>query len=436
MTAPVPEVPTGRSRAIAGALSLFVLASAVVAAWRLSPRGAASPATPTGHQHGAAAAGGTAGPVQLSENDQRRIGITFAAVASAPLSRSVRVVGQVTFDETRVRTASPRIDGWVERLQADFTGQVVQAGQPLLTLHAPMLTSAAEELLLARRLQAGVSEGTPEARAQAERLVAAARQRLASWDIPADVVAGIEETGLAPQTFTLHAPVTGVVLEKAVLTGQRVMAGDPLYRIADLGVVWLEGEVFEQDLGVTRVGQTVTAEFQALPGEPREGRITYVYPTLDPETRTGRIRVAFANPGLRLKPGMFATIRFSPRSTGPVLSVPRGAVLSTGARHLVFVRRADGKFTPTDVELGAQTEDRLEILRGLSPGDTVVASATFLLDAESNLGTLLGGMGDMPGMDLTAPGAPAAAPPAGAGHEGMPDMDMPAAPARPSGQGD
>ncbi|HMV33827.1 MAG TPA: hypothetical protein PKA50_17035, partial [Gemmatimonadales bacterium] len=118
------------------------------------------------------------------------------------------------------------------------------------------------------------------------------------------------------------------------------------------------------------------------------------------------------------------------------LSVPRGAVLSTGARHLVFVRRADGKFTPTDVELGAQTEDRLEVLRGLSPGDTVVASATFLLDAESNLGTLLGGMGDMPGMDLTAPGAPAAAPPAGAGHEGMPGMDMPAAPARPSGQGD
>ena len=436
MTAPAYETPTRRARAIGGILSVLVLGGAVLTVWRLSPRGAPVPAAPAGHQHGAAPSGGVAGPVQLGDSDRRRIGITFAPVTVTPLSRSVRVVGQVTFDETRVRTVSPRIDGWVEQLRADFTGQVVQAGQPLLTLHAPMFTSAAEELLLARRLEAAVSGGTPEAREQAARLVAAARQRLAGWDIPGEVVAEIEHSGVAPRTFTLHAPVTGVVLEKGVLQGQRVMAGDPLYRIADLSVVWLEGEVFEQDLGVTRVGQAVTAEFQALPGEPREGRITYVYPTLDPTTRTGRIRVSFSNPGLRLKPGMFATIKFSTRSTGPVLSVPRSAVLSTGARHLVFVRRADGKFTPTDVELGAQTEDRLEIRHGLAAGDTVVASATFLLDAESNLGTLLGGMGDMPGMDLTAPGAPPAAAPAAPEHQGMPGMDMPTAPAHPKGQGD
>ena len=189
------------------------------------------------------------------------------------------------------------------------------------------------------------------------------------------------------------------------------MAGDALYRIADLSIVWLEGEVFEQDLGVTQVGQLVTAEFQALPGESREGRITYVYPTLDPETRTGRIRVTLANPGLRLKPGMFATLRFAPPCHRAVLSVPRSAVLSTGTRNLVFLKRPDGKFTPTDVRLGAQTEDRLEILSGLAAGDTVVASATFLLDAESNLGTLLGGMGEHArhghdgagGADATAP---------------------------------
>ena len=225
------------------------------------------------------------------------------------------------------------------------------------------------------------------------------------------MIARLESTGVAPRTLTLRAPVSGVVIEKNVLDGQRVMAGDVLYRIADLSVVWLEGEVFEQDLGAARIGQEVTAEFQALPGTPRTGRITYVYPTLDPQTRTGRIRVAFANPRLELKPGMFATIRFETRATGPVLSVPRSAVLSTGARNLVFLKRPDGMFTPTDVQLGAQTEDRLEILHGLSTGDTVVASATFLLDAESNLGTLLGGMGDMPGMDLTAPGTSAPATP-------------------------
>jgi len=160
----------------------------------------------------------------------------------------------------------------------------------------------------------------------------------------------------------------------------------------------------------------------------RTGRITYVAPALSLETRTGRVRVALSNPELTLKPGMFASIRFTTPATRSVLSVPRSAVLSTGERNLVFLKRPDGRFTPTDVTLGVQTEDRLEILRGLSAGDTVVSSATFLVDAESNLGTLLGGMGDMPGMDLTAPGARTDSAPAAESHDStaaMPGMDMP-----------
>lgn len=403
MTAPTLAPSRGRARPATILFSVAVIALALWTVWRLTPRGASTAAAPAGHQHGAAAAADSARSVQLGDADQRRIGITFAAVTTGPLTRGVRVVGQVTLDETRVTAIAPRVDGWVERLEADFTGQSVRAGAPLLTLYAPMVVSAEEELLVALRLEAAVVDATPEARERAGRLVHAARRRLAAWAIPDGVIAQVERTGVAPRTLTLRAPVSGVVIEKNVLDGQRVMAGDVLYRIADLSVVWLEGEVFEQDLGAARIGQAVTAEFQALPGEPRTGRITYVYPTLDPQTRTGRIRVAFANPRLELKPGMFATIRFDTRATGPVLSVPRSAVLSTGARNLVFLKRPDGMFTPTDVQLGAQTEDRLEILHGLSAGDTVVASATFLLDAESNLGTLLGGMGDMPGMDLTAP---------------------------------
>jgi RND family efflux transporter MFP subunit len=199
-----------------------------------------------------------------------------------------------------------------------------------------------------------------------------------------------------------------MVLEKSVVDGQRIMAGDIVYRIADLSTIWLEGDVFEQDLAAARVGQPVSAEFPALPGESRTGRIAYVYPTLDPETRTGRVRVALANPGLVLKPGMYATMRFATAGDRPVLSVPRSAVLSTGERNLVFLHRPDGMFAPTDVVLGAETEDRIEVRSGLRAGDEVVASATFLLDAESNLGTLLGGMGDMPGMDMTAPATPPA----------------------------
>lgn len=433
MTAPILAPSRGRARAATILFSVAVIALALWTVWRLAPGSASTTAAPVGHQHGAAAVADSARSVQLGDADQRRIGITFAAVMTGPLTRGVRVVGQVTLDETRVTSVAARVDGWVERLQADFTGQSVRAGAPLLTLFAPMVVSAEEELLVALRLETAVADATPEARQRAGRLVSSARQRLTAWDIPEAVIAQVESTGVAPRTLTLQAPISGVVIEKNVLDGQRVMAGDVLYRIADLGVVWLEGEVFEQDLGAAQIGQEVTAEFQALPGEPRTGRITYVYPTLDPQTRTGRIRVAFTNPRLELKPGMFATIRFDTRATGPVLSVPRTAVLSTGARNLVFLKRPDGMFTPTDVQLGAQTEDRLEILHGLSAGDTVVASATFLLDAESNLGTLLGGMGNMPGMDLTAPDTsapgtrkraptpkpvPAAPAPAGPDHTG------------------
>jgi Cu(I)/Ag(I) efflux system membrane fusion protein len=185
------------------------------------------------------------------------------------------------------------------------------------------------------------------------------------------------------------------------------MAGEVVYKIADLSRVWLEGEVFERDLPAVRLGLPVTAEFIALPGVIREGRVTYVYPTVNPDTRTARIRVELPNPEAALKPGMYATIRFSGR-TDSVLSVPRSAVLATGERNLVFVRSGAERFVPHVVTLGAATDDRVAILDGLSLSDTVVASGTFLMDAESNLGSLMGGMGNMPGMDVAAPARDAA----------------------------
>jgi membrane fusion protein, copper/silver efflux system len=197
--------------------------------------------------------------------------------------------------------------------------------------------------------------------------------------------------------------VSGFVVQKNVLQGQRVMAGDALYRLADLRSVWVEGDVFERDLSAVRLAQVVTAELDALPGRTRRGRITYIQPTLDPDTRTSRVRVELANHDLELKPGMYATLRWPGRGAASVLTVPRSAVIATGARTLVFLKRGDGMLEPRLVTVGSATADRIEILSGLSPGDTVVASATFLLDAESNLGALFGGMGNMPGMDMTTP---------------------------------
>jgi Cu(I)/Ag(I) efflux system membrane fusion protein len=312
-------------------------------------------------------------------------------------------VGQVTFDETRVKAISPKIDGWVEQLYVNFTGQEVRAGTPLLAIYSPMLVTAQEELLLAKQLQSDVSLGADDARAQAARLAASARSKLAFWDFSPDDIARIEQEGHARRTLLIRSPVSGFVVEKNVLQGEKVMAGTAIYKIADLSSVWMDGEVYEQDLPLIRLGQRAEAELQAIPGATFVGTVAYIYPTLNPDTRTVRVRVQLSNENHRLKPGMFATLRLFATAGQSVLSVPRSAVLSTGERNLVFVKRADGMLEPRAVQIGGASSDRIEILRGLTGGDTVVTSATFLVDAESNLGTALGGMGNMPGMDIAAP---------------------------------
>lgn len=341
--------------------------------------------------------------VALTPSEARRIGVTYAAATVGAFGKEVRTVAQVTFDETTVKTIAPKIDGWVDQLLVNATGQYVARGQPLLTIYSPMLVSAQEELLLAKRLQSDVAGGTSDARNSASDLLTSARRRLAYWDIPESEIAEVERTGEVRKTVTLRASASGYVLEKNVLAGQKIMGGEALYKVADLSVVWVEGEVFEQDLAVVRVGQTVHADFEALRGEQWTGRISYIYPTLNPDTRTARVRVVLANRDLRLKPGMYATIRIAGTERAKVLTVPRSAVLSTGERSIVFVHEASGQLAPREVTLGASSDDRIEILRGLASGETVVASATFLVDAESNLGTALGGMGNMPGMDMTTP---------------------------------
>lgn len=349
------------------------------------------------------AGGGTAQPVMLSAADARRIGVTFAVASFGDLSREIRVVGQITFDETRVKAVSPKIDGWVEQLYVNFTGQEVAAGAPLLAIYSPMLVTAQEELLLAKQLQSDVSGGADDARAQAARLAASARSKLALWDFSAGDIARIEQEGRARRTLLIRSPVSGFVVEKNVLQGEKVMAGTAIYKIADLSSVWMDGEVYEQDLPLIRLGQRAEAELQAIPGATFAGSVAYIYPTLNPDTRTVRVRVQLSNENHRLKPGMFATLRLFATSERSVLSVPRSAVLSTGERNLVFVKRTDGMLEPRPVAIGVASSDRIEILRGLAGGDTVVTSATFLVDAESNLGTALGGMGNMPGMDIAAP---------------------------------
>jgi Cu(I)/Ag(I) efflux system membrane fusion protein len=400
VTSHIVERPAGfpLKRLVLIALPLIAVAIAYAATRNGSQT---EPARATQHASQGPAVGSE--PVMLSPASAEKIGVTYAKAETGPLTNEIRSVAQVTVDETRIKVVSARVDGWVETLPANFTGQSVTAGTPLLTLYAPMFVTAQEEFLLARRLLNDVSSSSDETKRGTTDLVSSARSRLAYLGASPQDIARLENSGFAQRTMVLRAPTSGFVVEKNVLQGQRIMAGETLYKIADLRYVWLDGEVYERDLRFIAIGQTVSVELQAFPGESYAGTVAFIYPTLNPDTRTARIRVRLSNERNRLMPGMYATIRLVSSSSAERLSVPRTAVLSTGERHVVFVKRSDGMLEPRDVEIGIATPDRVEIINGLAAGETVVSSATFLVDAESSLGTAFGGMGNMPGMDIGAP---------------------------------
>jgi Cu(I)/Ag(I) efflux system membrane fusion protein len=337
-------------------------------------------------------------PVRLDVESARRIGVTYAVAERKPLARTIQTVATVTYDETRVANVNPKIEGWVERLYVDFTGAPVRRGQPLLELYSPMLVSAQEELILARRL-ADEATGDSGGRAaeRAGELLEAARRRLVYWDIPADEIARIERSGAPQKTLTLRAPAGGIVVDKTVFEGSRIAPGMDLYRIADLSRVWIEGEVFEKDLGLVRQGQTARVTVDAYPGREFVGRVTYIYPSVSLESRTGRVRVELANPGLALKPGMYARVELEVQAGEDAVVVPRTAVHATGEHAYVFVSEQGGALVAREVTTGIVAGQDIEILEGLTEGETIVASANFLIDAESSMGSAIG---SMPGMEM------------------------------------
>ncbi|HSG09350.1 MAG TPA: efflux RND transporter periplasmic adaptor subunit [Longimicrobiales bacterium] len=383
------------------AVSVFVVAGALatVAFTAQDGQEAAGQGGMEGHDHAAmTAASGELKPVSLDAEQARRIGVTYAMVERRALPMFLRTVGTVTYDETRLSTVNPKVEGWVERLHVDFTGAAVRAGEPLMDIYSPALVSAQEELILAARLLKDASG--ERSSANARELLASARRRLAYWDIPAEEIQRIEESGESTKTLTLRAPASGMVVEKNVVEGDRIMPGMTLYRVADLSRVWLEADVFEKDMASVQVGQGALVNFEAYPGRAFTGRVTYVYPTVSMQSRTVRVRVELPNADGDLKPGMYAGLNLTVPPTQPTLVVPRSAVIETGVRTLVFVQGEDGTLFPREVVTGRASLQLVEILRGVAEGERVVSSAAFLVDAESNLGTMTGGAETMPGMDM------------------------------------
>lgn len=343
---------------------------------------------------------GGSGTVRIDADMARSLGVTWATAELGPMRREIRTTGNVIFDETRLSTITPRIGGFVEELHVDFVGQNVRSGQPLLEIYSPELVAAQEELLAAVRLERQLAlSSAPGVGARTGSLIEASRRRLLLWDISPAQIQQLEETGEVRRTMTLHAPSTGFVVEKDVQAGASVQAGQALYHLADLSEVWVEADIYEQDLQHVRSGEPAEIELGAFPGERFTGRVGYVYPDVRPETRTGRVRIQLSNPGGRIKPGMFATVYLDTPGVERALLIPRDAVMRTGTRDLVFVQQEPGVYEARDVRVGDASDDRVQILSGLLAGEQVVARANFILDAESRLMETMMGQPGMPGMD-------------------------------------
>jgi RND family efflux transporter MFP subunit len=308
----------------------------------------------------------------------QNMGIRTATVTRGPLRKIIRTVGTIDYDETALADVTTKFKGWVEKLYVNATGQLVMRGDPLFEIYSPELYSAQREYLLA------MEQGTNAPGTASLRISALTKLRF--YDISEEQIAELERTGQPRKTLRIQAPIDGFVIEKMVVQGQMVDPGMKMYRLADLGLVWVQAQIYEQDLAYIKLGQEVTVTLSYLPDREFRGRVTYIYPNVDEKTRTARVRMEFHNPGYFLKPGMFATVQVVSELEPSVLLVPDMAILRSGEKNTVFVALEEGKFEPRTVTLGPQAENDLyQVVSGLKEGERIVTSGQFMLDSESQL---------------------------------------------------
>jgi Cu(I)/Ag(I) efflux system membrane fusion protein len=310
------------------------------------------------------------GVIRVDPARRQVVGVKTGRAERAPLTLDVRAVGRVTYDETRLTDVTLKYEGWVGKVLADFTGQHVEQGQALFTVYAPALVSAQEELLESAR------RGGP--------LVRSARRRLAYWNLDDGQIDALVRAGRTSEYVPILSPASGTVIEKNIVDGSAVEPGARIYRIADLARVWVEADVYESDAPLVKVGQPVRITFPYLPGESRTGTISFVYPFLDPTTRTVRARIELDNPDGQLRPDMFADVHLE-IPLGDSVIVPDGTVIRAGEHAVVFVDLGEGRLEPRRVVLGRRGREGWQILEGLDGGEVVVTSGTFLIAAESRL---------------------------------------------------
>jgi Cu(I)/Ag(I) efflux system membrane fusion protein len=352
-----------------------------------------------------------------------------------PLNKEINAVGIVQYDQARQAKVTAWVAGRIDKLHVNSVGSYVSKGRPVAEIYSPDLVSAQQEYLLALKSREQFKNSPIQAIAQGgEGLVASARQRLKLMGVRDEQVAGLEKAGQPNIRLSIYTPLSGVVIEKVVQEGQYVNVGDTLFNIADLSRVWVEVEVYENEFPNIKMGQTVDLVSQSYPGTTFRGRVAFIYPFLDPKTRTVKARVELPNPGLKLKPDMFvnASIKVP---LGSSMVVPASAVMDTGQRQVVWVEMKPGMFEPRDVKVGSRVGDNIQILSGLKAGEKVASSGGYLIDSEAQLKGGGGGHDAMPGMKMdekggktpaapAPPATPAAPAPKKGGGLDMNDMKM------------
>ncbi|MEE9910322.1 MAG: efflux RND transporter periplasmic adaptor subunit [Deltaproteobacteria bacterium] len=334
--------------------------------------------------------------VEISAEQQKRIGVKTVQAVAMPMKKIIRAVGRVEADESRQATVNAKIEGWIEKLYVDRTGSYIKKGAKLAELYSPELIATQQEFLTAlkwtRETAASPADGKKAASSDLSGMMArdaaatleAARQRLLLWDISAGQIRQIEETGKPVRTLTLYAPVTGYITQKMAVAGMRVMPGEKMFDIADLSHLWVIADIYEYELPFIKIGNQAAITLAYLPGVEMMSQIDYIYPNLSAETRTIKIRLKLANRQQQLKPQMFGNVEIK-INLGRKLVVPESAVMDTGRAMVVYVDLGDGAFEPREIKTGIRTDGYIEVLRGLKSGERVVAAANFLVDSEAQL---------------------------------------------------
>jgi Cu(I)/Ag(I) efflux system membrane fusion protein len=338
------------------------------------------------------------GTVQITPEKQQLIGVKYEQVQVGGGSRTIRAVGKVAIDETRIGHVHTKLEGWIDKVFVDFTGEVVKKGQPLLTIYSPDMLASQRELLLAAKAKTIMRDSAlPSGFDQSESLLQATRRRLELWDLSEAQIDQVLKTGEPIKNITLYSPMTGYITDRKAFPQLKVMPDTDLYTIVDLSHVWIMADVFEYEAPNIRLGETARVSIQAIPGRVFNARIDFIQPQVDPMTRTLKVRLNMDNPGVLLKPDMYADVEFLVNIPSK-LTVPAEAVLNSGDHKTVFIDRGNGYLEPRQVKTGEREADRIQILSGLSGGERVVTSGNFLVDSESQMKAAASGMGGMAGM--------------------------------------